>query len=79
MQAGVQKHSKFSALVLLQKFIHCINKEKLISCTYYRFIGGFTRKMITYNQKSNIGYDLDVNIYLNDKDVYFKAKERKII
>lgn len=41
----------------------------------YRFVGSSQRKMITYDQNSNIGFDFDVNIEVNDPDEEYSAEE----
>lgn len=41
----------------------------------YRFVGSSQRKMITRDQNSNIGFDFDVNIEVNDPDEYYLAEE----
>ena len=33
--------------------------------------------MVTYDVESNVGFDLDVNIYVNDDECRFSAKEIK--
>ena len=43
----------------------------------YDFIGSSSRNMITRDLKSNIGYDFDVNIQVNDEDEEYDAKEIK--
>lgn len=46
----------------------------------FEFIGSTKRKMITRDRKSNIGYDFDVNIYVNDEQEEYNAVEiRNII
>lgn len=45
----------------------------------YRFIGSSSRNMITCDKKSNIGYDFDVDLIINDFDNYYEAKEIKNI
>lgn len=45
----------------------------------YRFIGSSSRNMITCDFNSNIGFDFDVNIYINDDDERYSAKEQKEI
>ena len=44
----------------------------------YRYIGSSSRNMITCDYDSNIGFDFDVNIYVNDDNKY-EAKEIKHI
>lgn len=41
----------------------------------YDFIGSASRNMITCDFKTNIGYDFDVNIRVNDKDEDYSAYE----
>lgn len=41
----------------------------------FNFIGSSSRNMITYDKKSNIGFDFDVNIEVNDDDENFSPEE----
>lgn len=45
----------------------------------FRFdvVGSYKRNMITYDAKSNIGYDFDFNIEINDRDAKYKPKQLK--
>lgn len=43
----------------------------------YEIVGSYSRNMITYDPKLNIGFDLDVNIYPNDDDNEYSPKEIK--
>ena len=45
----------------------------------YRFIGSSSRNMITCDFNLNIGFDFDVNIYINDDDERYSAKKQKEI
>ena len=45
----------------------------------YTFIGSSSRNMITYDAKSNIGFDFDVNIEVNDDDEKYTPKEIRTI
>lgn len=47
----------------------------------FRFdvVGSYNMNMITYDAKSNIGYDFDFNIEVNDEDEDYSAKEIKTI
>ena len=45
----------------------------------YEFIGSVKRNMVTCDVKSNIGFDFDVNITVNDDDEDYSAKEIKQI
>lgn len=41
----------------------------------YTFVGSSARNMITYDAKSNIGFDFDVNIEVNDEDENYGPAE----
>lgn len=43
----------------------------------YTFVGSFSRNMITYDRNSNIGFDFDVNIEVNDDEENYSASEIK--
>lgn len=43
----------------------------------YDFVGSDKRNMVTYDPKTNIGYDFDVNIEVNDDEEQFSAKDIK--
>lgn len=45
----------------------------------FKPIGSSSRNMITYDPKSNIGFDLDINIEVNGDDENFKPKEIRTI
>lgn len=45
----------------------------------YQLVGSYSRNMITYDPKSNVGFDLDVNIFPNDEENVFTAKRIKNI
>lgn len=45
----------------------------------YCFVGSYKRNMITYDKKSNIGFDFDINIEVNDDDDNYSPKEIKNI
>lgn len=45
----------------------------------YDFIGSASRNMITRDEDSNVGYDFDVNIRVNDEEEDYNAKEIKQI
>lgn len=40
-------------------------------------IGSYSRNMITYDAKSNVGYDFDINIEVNDDEEEYSAEEIK--
>ena len=43
----------------------------------YRVVGSYPRNMVTYDIKSNTGYDLDFDLIINDEDERYTAKEIK--
>lgn len=43
----------------------------------FYFVGSVKRNMVTYDVGTNIGYDFDVNIHVNDDESNFSAKEIK--
>lgn len=44
----------------------------------YRFIGSSSRDMITYDPKTNKGFDFDVDLCINDAEECFTAKEVRV-
>ena len=64
----------------LIKIINQVQDELREQFTFdYKFIGSSSRNMITYDPKTNKGYDFDINIEVNDYDAYYSAKELKEI
>lgn len=45
----------------------------------FTFIGSSSRNMITYDPKTNVGFDFDVNITVNDDDENYSAEEIRTI
>lgn len=43
----------------------------------YESVGSYVRNMVTYDAKSNIGYDLDFNLIVNDDQNQYSAKQIK--
>lgn len=43
----------------------------------FYFVGSVKRNMVTYDVKSNKGFDFDVDIYVNDDECRYSAKEIK--
>lgn len=41
----------------------------------FKIVGSSSRNMITYDAKSNIGFDFDINIEVNDEDENYEPKE----
>lgn len=61
----------------LIQIIHSVQNEVRQYFTFqFHFVGSAKRNMVTYDVKSNIGFDFDVNIYVND-DCNFSAEEIK--
>lgn len=62
----------------LIQIIHAVQNEVRQYFTFqFYFVGSVERNMVTYDVKSNIGFDFDINIYVNDDDCKFSAKEIK--
>ena len=45
----------------------------------YEFVGSSSRNMITYDAKSNIGFDFDINLHVNDDNEDYTPKEIRSI
>lgn len=43
----------------------------------FDFVGSYPRKMVTYDPTSNIGFDFDVNLEVNDDDGEYNPEELK--
>lgn len=70
--------------VPVRKNIECILHEvqDLVRNKFtfsYRFIGSASRNMITCDYSSNVGFDFDVNVYINDEENQYTEKEQKEI
>ncbi|MCI8335560.1 MAG: hypothetical protein HFI72_00125 [Peptococcaceae bacterium] len=64
----------------LDELIHQVRNEVRNHFTFqYEFVGSVKRNMVTYDIKSNVGFDFDVNIMVNDDDENYSAKEIKHI
>ena len=50
--------------------------RKYFTFQFY-FVGSIKRNMVTYDVKSNKGFDFDVDIYVNDDDCRYSGKEIK--
>lgn len=60
----------------LRNLIHDVQNEVREYFTFqYRLIGSASRDMITYDAKSNKGFDFDVNFYVNDDEERFAPEE----
>ncbi len=64
----------------LYDLIHTVQDEVRENFTFtYELIGSASRNMITRDENSNVGYDFDINIRVNDKKEKFSAEEIKSI
>jgi len=60
----------------LEELIHCVQNEVREYFTFqYNFIGSVERNMVTMDMASNVGYDFDVNIRVNDDEEEYSAQE----
>lgn len=76
--------TKNEALLVKKELIKIINQVQNIVREYFTFnfyfIGSSSRNMITQDVKSNIGFDFDVNIEVNDDEGKYEPERiRKII
>lgn len=64
----------------LENIIHEVQNIVKDCFTFkYTFVGSSSRNMITYDRKSNVGFDFDVNIEVNDDDERYTPGEIKTI
>lgn len=64
----------------LIEFIHKVQDEVRDYFTFqFTFIGSSSRDMITFDPTTNIGFDFDVNIEVNDDDENYTPKEIRTI
>ena len=78
----ISKHDEkvVSAYKNLIKILMNVQNEVRDKFTFqYKIVGSYSRNMITYDSKSNIGFDLDVNIYPNDYFNEYSPQEIKTI
>lgn len=76
----ISKHDEkvVSAYNNLIKILKNVQNEIRYKFTFqYKIVGSYSRNMITYDSKSNIGFDLDVNIYPNDDFNEYSPQEIK--
>lgn len=64
---------------ILLEIIHRVQNE-LRECKdeitfQYRIVGSAKRNMITYDRKSNVGFDFDINLYVNDNGIFDNKPE----
>ena len=70
-----QVKSAYSALMEILSLVH--NDLRKQYTFQHESVGSYSRNMITYDAKSNIGFDFDINIYPNDEENRFTAKQIK--
>lgn len=71
--------TKASAQQVKNELIQIIHKVQNIVRSYFTFqfrpVGSSSRNMITYDRKSNIGFDFDFNLEINDDDEDYTPEE----
>lgn len=65
----------YNDILNILKEVHDLVRKKFT----FRFdvVGSYKRNMITYDAKSNVGYDFDFNIEVNDGNDRYKPKQLK--
>ena len=64
----------------IAKLIRMVQNDIRDKFTFqYKFIGSVARNMVTHDPKSNIGFDFDINLIINDENECYSAKEIKQI
>lgn len=62
----------------LLRIISLVQNEIRQDFTFqFYFVGSIKRNMVTYDVKSNVGFDFDIDIHVNDDECEFSAKEIK--
>ena len=63
----------------LMQLLRAVRKDLKKTYTFqHRIVGSYSRNMITYDTKGNIGFDFDVNIYPNDDENEINPKNLKL-
>ena len=78
----ISKHSPSvrSAYANLQDILNQVHRILRSEYTFqHKPVGSYSRNMITYDTKSNVGYDFDINIYPNDEDNNLSPKKIKLL
>lgn len=78
----ISKHSPSvrSAYTNLQDILNQVHRILRNEYTFqHKPVGSYSRNMITYDTKSNVGYDFDINIYPNDEDNNLSPKKIKLL
>lgn len=64
----------------LIELIHLVQNDVRDDFTFqFEFIGSVSRNMVTFDPKSNTGFDFDVNLFVNDDEEDYKPGEIKHI
>lgn len=64
----------------LETIIHRVQDEVREKFTFsFWYIGSSSRNMITYDRKSNVGYDFDINVEVNDDEEEYTAEKIRSI
>ena len=76
----VSRNERKQAKLDLIELIKCVQEEVRDFFTFrFDFIGSEPLNMVTRDLKSNVGYDFDVNLEVNDKEENYTAEEIKRI
>lgn len=78
----ISKHSTEvkEAYQNIQKIVNQVHKDLSKHYTFQaKAVGSYSRNMITKDLKGNTGFDFDFNIYPNDDENSFSAKEIKLL
>lgn len=60
----------------LKNMLHEVQDFVRVDFTFNFYpVGSYKRNMVTYDAKSNVGFDFDINIEVNDKDENYSAEE----
>ena len=74
---STQVKSAYSDLMEIISLVHDdLRKQYTFQ---HKPVGSYSRNMITYDAKSNIGFDFDIKIYPNDEENRFTAKQIKLL
>ncbi|MEI3117419.1 MAG: hypothetical protein V8S30_05115 [Merdibacter sp.] len=74
----VTKNERKKEKAKLIQLLNLVQDEVRKKFTFrFDFVGSDKRNMVTCDRKSNIGYDFDVNIEVNDDDKNYSPKKIK--
>lgn len=74
-QYATRKQLSSAKKDLIQSINSVQNEVRQYFTFQFYFVGSVKRNMVTYDVKSNVGFDFDVNIQVNDDECQFLAKE----